>query len=397
VIETAPGPPGTRRLPTILPQNLAVPGQTVQDALTIRPELPLDTLEDLILGVPGLLIPELGIPPLSQLEMAFALQPTFTIFWLGPNDVLGAVLEADTSLITPIEVFMEAYPTAVGMIQATGSSLIVANIPDVLVVPFLASAAELAAMIGLPLPLVGSMLGIEEGDFVTGFGLELVFAILTGEIFGPLPENVVLTAAEAAEIQNAVAAMNSFIAQLSSVMGFPVVDVHAAFQELNQNGLEVGDLTLNTEFLGGLFSLDGVHPTNTGQAFIANLFIDKMNEFYDLEIEEVDLVAVAESDPMVGENLVQSSEAVSSLMVIGQTDFERMRASLCPVRDDNMLSDAASVSAENGRYLSRQSSRESPAAAVPPAFGIEPGPVFALPPVVVEQGERNRPERQRRR
>ena len=370
-VEESPGPQGTRVFPTVIPQNLAVPGQTTLDALIKKPALPLDSLEDIILGVPSLVIPELGIPPLSQLEMAYALTPTFTVLWLGSNEVLDAVLEADPSFITPIEVFMQAYPTAIGTIQATGSALLVANVPDVTIMAFLTSAEELAAMVGAPLPIIGPALGVEEGDFVTGFGLELVPQILGGVIPGPLPGNVVLTASEALEIRAAVATMNGFIAQLSQMMNFPVVDVHTAFNEVDENGLIVGGRLLTTRFLGGFFSLDGVHPTNTGCAFTANLFIEKMNEIYffppGFAPQPVDLEEVANNDPLVPE-LSPQSEDLKAAMAISGDDWLRMIEVLSPSRYEMEISDAFE-SEPGSRPVTRSAICRTP-------FRVIPGPAF---------------------
>jgi hypothetical protein len=330
VLVDTPGPSGTRGFPLLVPQNLAVPGQNTLDALTVKPDFPLDSLEDLILGVPILVIPELGIPPLSQIELAYALKPTYTLFWLGQNEVLPAVLGADPALITPFEVFQQAYQTAVGTILASGSDIIVANIPDVTLIPFLTSAEEVAELLGVPIEAIGPLLGIETGDFVTALGVPLVLEILQGNVPGPLPDNVVLTAEEAVAVETATAAMNQFIAGFGQTMGFPVVDVNTAFREIDENGLQVGDMTLTTAFLGGIFSLDGVHPTNTGYAATANIFIEKMTEYYGLPIEPVDLEAVAASDPLVPVNLMATAAPWPEVMAISAESYQVMKAVLMP-------------------------------------------------------------------
>lgn len=299
VLEEVPGESGTRHFPLIVPQNLAVPGQDVLEALTVKPDLPLDTPEDLILGVPSLVVP-LGLPPLSQIEMAFALRPTFTLFWLGPNDVLRAALDGTLDAVTPFEVFQQAYTTAVGTILETGSRIVVGNIPDVTVIAYLTPAAQVAALAGAPLQVIGPALGIAEGDYVTAVGIQMVEPILMGQIPGPLPDSAVVSAAEVEGIRQATAQMNGFIAQLGATLNFPVVDVHGALEAIDQNGFPVGERVLTTEFLGGVFSLDGFHPTNTGHALIANLFIQTINGFYGTSIPEVNVAEIAASDPLVG-------------------------------------------------------------------------------------------------
>lgn len=294
------GGPNSRGFPLIVPQNIAIPGQDVAEALTVRPDFtnPALAFPNLILGVP--LTALFQVPPVSQIELAVGLQPTFTIFWLGSNDVLGAALAGDPTLATPIQAFQVGYTMAVGALATlTPTRLVVANIPDVTVIPFLTPAEEVAAAAGAPLEMIGPILGIAAGDLVTAPGVPLVEAILTGQMAPPLPPNVVLTAAEVGELRVLLAQMNGFIAALAGQLNIPVVDANGLLNQVDQNGLEVGGRVLTTDFLGGVFSLDGVHPTNTGYAVLANAFIEQINQFYGLNIPLVDLAQVAATDPLV--------------------------------------------------------------------------------------------------
>jgi lysophospholipase L1-like esterase len=73
---------------------------------------------------------------------------------------------------------------------------------------------------------------------------------------------VILDAGEQTVARAAVAAYNQAIAQTAALHGLPVVDLHGIVSDIDESGLVVGDETLTTEYLvGGLFSLDGVHPT----------------------------------------------------------------------------------------------------------------------------------------
>jgi hypothetical protein len=48
-----------------------------------------------------------------------------------------------------------------------------------------------------------------------------------------------------------------------------------------------------TEFVfGGLFSLDGVHPSSQGYAIVANEFIEVINEKFSAEIPLVNVASV---------------------------------------------------------------------------------------------------------
>ncbi len=338
------GGAASRGFPLIVPQNLAVPGQTTLDALTVRPDLRSPDLSlafpNLILGVPFTAV--FMFPPVSQIELAVGLQPTFTILWLGSNEVLGKALFNGPA--TPIQVFQNSYLNAVGaLLTFTDTRLVVANVPDVTVVPFLTSAEEVAAGAGAPIEAIGPVLGIGPGDFVRAPFIGLIPQILTGQVPGPLPAGAVLTAAEVGELKLLTAQMNGFIAGVGAQLGFPVVDANTLLNDVDLNGIEVGGQTLTTNFLGGLFTLDGFHPTNTAHAIVANAYIDAINGFYGTAIPPADVAAVAAADPLVfpqgpgaqpPQRMALSPQAADSLreILIGP-DLERDHDGLNPGRD----------------------------------------------------------------
>ena len=81
------------------------------------------------------------------------------------------------------------------------------------------------------------------------------------------------------------------------------MDIHSLANRLRSQGVEANGKHLTTAFLGGLFSLDGVHPTNTGYAIIANGFITNLNQTRGTSIPLVDIDAVASSDPLIFANV----------------------------------------------------------------------------------------------
>ena len=295
VIVRAAGASTGRDNPLIQAMNLAVPGQTVQDALSLRPNFPIDSLTDLVLGLPGLL----GGVSRSQVEWAEALAPTSIVLWIGSNDALGAVLAADPAFLTPVPAFESAYAQVIDRLAATGATLVVANIPDATAIPFLTSAEQVAARVGIPLPVIGPVLGIAPGDFVTPDAFPLIQAILARLSPGPLPGTVVLDAGEVATVRATIDAYNAFIAVKAKEKGAARVDIHALFNRIRGRGLVVGGQRLTTAFLGGVFSLDGIHPTNTGYAVIANKFIGALNREFDTDIEPVSVARIKREDPLV--------------------------------------------------------------------------------------------------
>jgi hypothetical protein len=184
-------------------------------------------------------------------------------------------------------------------LSATGATMVVANIPDVASIAFLTPAENVAASVGIPLSIIGPALGIGPGDFVVPDAFAHIDAILHGLEPGPLAPNLVLDAGEVATIRAAVSDYNAFIAAQASAHGAALVDIHALVDELHDKGLVAGGQRLTIDFLGGLFSLDGVHPTNTGYALFANKFIHALNTQFAAGIPPVSLDQVKKSDPLV--------------------------------------------------------------------------------------------------
>lgn len=295
VIVRAPGTSTGRDNPFVQAMNLAVPGQTVQDAISLRPTPAFNSLTDLVLGLPGLL----GGVSRSQVEWAEALAPTSIVLWIGNNDALNAVFAADPAAMTPEAVFESVYAQVIDRLAATGATLVVANIPDATAIPFLTSAEDVAAGVGAPLAAIGPVLGIAPGDFVIPDAFPLIQAILTGQRPGPLPGSVVLDAGEVTKVRATTDAYNAFIAAKAREKGAALVDIHALLDRIKGQGLVVGGQRLTAAFLGGVFSLDGIHPTNTGYAVIANKFIGALNRGFDADIEPVSVVRIMREDPLV--------------------------------------------------------------------------------------------------
>ncbi len=77
-----------------------------------------------------------------------------------------------------------------------------------------------------------------------------------------------------------------------------MVDIHALVDNIYANGYQVAGHRLTTDFLGGLFSLDGIHPTNTGYGIIANEFIAQMNPFLGKDMRQANIAEIYAHDPL---------------------------------------------------------------------------------------------------
>ncbi len=311
VVQPVPGaPPSPPRVdPLLQATNLAVPGHTVQDAIDKRPGTS-DALTDIVLGFPTpFVVPGAAR---SQLETAVALEPSFILLWIGNNDAISAAISGDPNRLTPPASFAASYDVLSRTLAATQATMVLVNIPDVTAAPYFTRLSTLSAQTGVPEPQLALLLGVQPGDLLRPGALQIAFAILSGQVPGPLPllcpsaipgvstqTPCVLTAADAAFIRGYVQLYNQVIGASAAQHGAALVDLDALFRGIAAHGYDVAGRQLSTAFLGGLFSLDGVHPTNTGHAIIANEILEEMKRQLHINIPKVNVPRIAATDPLV--------------------------------------------------------------------------------------------------
>jgi GDSL-like Lipase/Acylhydrolase len=312
VITTAGGKTTGRDNPTTQPTDFAVPGALLNDVANTIPLANPVTAEDqytqLVLGYPGLSLGQ----AYSQAASAVAAKPSAIFLWIGNNDGLLADISGDPASMTSTADFTTQYTALINQLSTkTSAHLIIGNVIDITFSPYLTPAAEVLASYssstGQSITTLSTLFGITTGDYVTPDALPEIDAILAGTQTTPLSGDVVLTAAEVATAKTQVAAYNSVIATQASAVGATVVDTNAIFNNLAANGVTINGYKATNAFLGGFFSLDGVHPTNTGYAVITNTFIDAINAAFNSKIPDVNLTTIAAADPLWPPNLPAST------------------------------------------------------------------------------------------
>lgn len=279
---STPGSPTNLALPRPY-NNLGVPGADSFDII--------NTVTDGG-GSHDLVLRGLG----TALQQALALRPTFITVWIGNNDVLGAAVSGraiEGETLTPVNTFRNRYQGLVDALAPTSAFIVACNIPDVTSIPFVTTIPPVVVnpatrqpvlVNGLPVPLIGPHGPLASNSFVT-----LNAASLLAEGIGiptsvggrgtPLPDSVILDADEVAVIQDHVAGYNQAILDTAGGAGIAILDINAVLQQLASGGHIVGGVRLTSDFLtGGIFSYDGVHPTDLGYAVVANEWIRVINE-----------------------------------------------------------------------------------------------------------------------
>lgn len=298
--------------------DLAVPGAMVNDVLNtvplVNPAAGQQQLNQLVLGFPGLGFGQ----AYSQSTFAINAQPTTIFLWIGNNDALIADSTGTPSSMTSVANFTTQYQALMTQLTTfTSAHLVIANIPDVTQVPYLQPAAlilgQYSQATGLSTSVLSGLLGVVPGDYVNPTGLGQIPLILTGKQKGPITDAGVLTAAEVVTVQAQVAAFNQVIATQAQAANATLVDINALFKQVSTSGLTINGYTGTKTFLGGFFALDGIHPTNTGYAVIANKYIDTMNAAFKSSIPNVALGPIAATDPFWPPNLVPHGVSAHAL------------------------------------------------------------------------------------
>ena len=104
----------------------------------------------------------------------------------------------------------------------------------------------------------------------------------------PVSNEYILTSSEQSKIATATAAYNVTINALASANDLAIWDSNSAFDVVASIGVPYDGGVLTAAFVtGGAFSLDGVHGSPRGYAYIANSVIDAINSKYDATIPKV--------------------------------------------------------------------------------------------------------------
>ncbi len=262
---------------------------------------------------------------------ARALQPDLVTFWLGNNDVLDFATSGGVSPSAPTNsaIFAALYAKALDSLRTAlpNAKIVVANIPDVRSIPFFNTigpkvAPSIPAGVylryqkhgnvsvafdstklteaGAPLLcLTGSayaaLLGSPTGKWYRDRGVAPPAGIDTTKPFGfhpqnPWPDALTLDASEQTTAGDAIVAFNSTIATVGAAKGAAVVDINTFFKNIKANGLSFGGVRYTADYVsGGIFSLDGVHPSTRGAGVVANEFLRVINAKWGCSIPYVDL------------------------------------------------------------------------------------------------------------
>lgn len=284
--------------------DLAVPGATLADIAFNNAENTDDPATKYILSNPFLTQGN----SMSQALWAQRLQPTVIVLWAGNVEAVDVVESGNIPNLTPASVFAAQYTDLIAWFtQNTNAHLVLLNVPDVTTVPYLISAQEAATIasgeLGVDPEYFYALWGITPQDYLNATGLQLAIEMIEDPSRAPLEPGSYLTPSDMSVIQSTVTGYNQAIAQQAAAVNATLVDMHAGLLNLAQNGTTINGTPVTFQYLGGIFSLDGVHPTNTGYALVANIILASLNNSLKTKFPLVDVGPIAAADPLFPANL----------------------------------------------------------------------------------------------
>ena len=126
-------------------------------------------------------------------------------------------------------------------------------------------------------------------DFLIANGVPAENAVLLSYngVTYPMEDKWVLIPEELAAIKKATDAYNATIEGLAAQAGLGLVDAKGLMEELTTNGLAGDGFVLTGQYVtGGAFSMDGIHFSARGYAYLANEFLKEIDATYGSNFEE---------------------------------------------------------------------------------------------------------------
>lgn len=104
----------------------------------------------------------------------------------------------------------------------------------------------------------------------------------------PMEDKWVLIPQEQEAVKIATQSYNATISGVAESKGLAFVDANAILKAVAENGVPFDSFTLKGDLVfGGAFSLDGIHPTARGYAYMANAFLDAIEQTYKATLPRV--------------------------------------------------------------------------------------------------------------
>lgn len=218
----------------------------------------------------------------SQVQQAVKKNPSFVSAWFTNNDTLSVALHTDPEAMTEFNIFKEQVDKVLAEFTAIDARGVTASTPNVTAIRYMVDS------------------GVTDGSKLDGLKA----------FYNPTVDKAdeVLDSDELSYILAELNRKNQYLEDKAAAIDWTFVDAYASFNDIHTNGRNLIDSNGNTTgtYVGahwpgdshdprpadkgryGLFSLDGVHPNNTGHCIAGNFFIEAVNTKYGQSIPYCD-------------------------------------------------------------------------------------------------------------
>jgi lysophospholipase L1-like esterase len=270
----------------------------------------------------------------TMVDAAVSLHAQVATVYLGSNDLLKVAFAGGAAPVAAPQSIHDDVKAIILKLQGAGSKVAVANLVDVMgAATFIPQPAyqptlqayitavlesppnNLPAAVAVPIATQYSTAYAAQESAQVGLGSNGYFTI--NALFKTLQTAAAQIPAHAQPVAPALSggdfiagaladnvkalnlAYSQAITAAVSETNAALVDTYKDFKAVQAaGGIPVNPpKCCSLAYRGGFFSLDGLHPSNTGYAILANEFIDALNAKYSLGIPDVSLGAVYASDP----------------------------------------------------------------------------------------------------
>lgn len=251
----------------------------------------------------------------TALAQAKRLKPDTIFLWAGNNEALGSATSGGTVAPYPVETtagvpgFRSLLGSVLSELASSDRRIILMNVPDVTAIPavnsvgFIATDGHRKLILDLDGDTVwsdtltfygkkadGNVHSLVQGEYVL---LNYLLANRDATRHGlsadsPLENNEWLDLGEIATIQTAIGQYNQILTEaVTTYPNVQLIDMNAFFGSIATEGYRFlgSSVTYTSSFPdGGLFSLDGVHPSERGHRVIANKILSELNTLLGLDL-----------------------------------------------------------------------------------------------------------------
>jgi len=213
-------------------------------------------------------------PGYTQVTAMVAEQPTFVSVELAANDVLPASTGL-VSAMTPYLNWQSDYDQVINAVRSTGARAVLVGLPnDAAAFPSIRRAREFfnqwPYLLGLGVTVSLNCYFSSNYVFVPGYVLTLISKTPTTATCADIPgaADYVLTSGDIATINARMAQINAHIQAKATENGYAYFSLNALYG-LAKPSFNLGDVLFSNNPFGSNISLDGVHPSASGQSILA--------------------------------------------------------------------------------------------------------------------------------